>query len=90
MKAILGRVEGRVQGVGFRAFVQQQAANLAVTGYVKNLADGAVEFVLQGDEIAVNRLLNTIKTGPRFSKVTSLNCEEVKPSSGYRQFSITE
>jgi acylphosphatase len=58
-----------VQGVGFRAFVWREAAALGVAGWVRNRADGSVEAVISGDEPSLDRLLDRIGGGPRFSRV---------------------
>ncbi len=63
------RVWGRVQGVGFRAFVWREAAALGVGGWVRNRADGSVETVISADERSLDRLLDRIGEGPRFSRV---------------------
>jgi len=53
MYAVKGFASGRVQGVGFRYFVRRQADSQQLSGYAKNLADGRVEFLLQGEKMAV-------------------------------------
>ena len=62
-------VSGRVQGVGFRNFVQREARKLGVRGYAKNLADGDVEVLAFGDEAAVEELLGFVARGPRWAEV---------------------
>ena len=76
MHSIRGHVSGRVQGVGFRYFVKRHADRLAVYGYAKNLADGRVEFLLQGDKSAVLSVLENIRNGPSYSQVTGVRTEE--------------
>jgi len=56
-RSVKGFVSGRVQGVGFRYFVLRQARSLGLRGYVRNLPDGRVEFLLQGAPDAVARNL---------------------------------
>ena len=58
------RVEGRVQGVGYRAFVEMHAAALGLSGWVRNRRDGSVEAVLQGPEAAVADMLALCRSGP--------------------------
>lgn len=58
------RVEGRVQGVGFRAFVESLADSLDVTGSVWNTRDGAVEGEAFGDETCLERFLTGLRNGP--------------------------
>ena len=77
MYAVKGFVSGRVQGVGFRYFVRRQADTQQLSGYAKNLADGRVEFLLQGDKMAVQLVLEQIRRGPSYAKVTYVEVEEV-------------
>ena len=58
------RIEGRVQGVGYRAFVEIKAAELELTGWVRNRRDGSVEAVLQGPREAVVAMLAHCRKGP--------------------------
>ena len=62
-------VRGRVQGVGFRYFVQRVAAELSVRGYVKNLDDGTVEVYAVGPADKLSQLAGRLWKGPRFSEV---------------------
>ena len=70
-----GTATGRVQGVGFRMFVQQNAMNLGITGWVKNMSDGTVTMELQGPQAAVDRLEAIIREGNYFIKVQSFGLE---------------
>jgi acylphosphatase len=67
------RVEGRVQGVGYRAFVEMRAAELGLTGWVRNRRDGSVEAVLQGSPDAVEAVLDACRAGPPASRVARLD-----------------
>lgn len=58
------RIEGRVQGVGFRAFVEMRANELGLSGWVRNRRDGAVEAVLQGRTEVVEDMLAECSKGP--------------------------
>ena len=73
---VTGFVSGRVQGVGFRYFVMRlaQAENLA--GYVRNLDDGRVQFLLQGEAVAVAKVIERIRIGPTHARVTDLVFED--------------
>jgi acylphosphatase len=79
-------VAGRVQGVGYRYFVLQQAEALGVTGFTRNLADGSVEVVAEGTEDLLDKLGERLREGPAFSSVTGLECEPVAPrgDSGFQ------
>jgi acylphosphatase len=70
------RVKGRVQGVGFRYFVQHNAEALGVRGYVRNEDDGSVFVYAVGHPDAISRLAGAIHTGPRFSEVRHVEEQE--------------
>ncbi|MFN2266139.1 MAG: acylphosphatase [Anaerolineales bacterium] len=81
-------VRGRVQGVGFRAFVVDSGLALGVTGWARNRWDGSVEVVAEGTRDALNTLLADLRRGPRMSNVTELE-QEWEPASGeYKSFGI--
>jgi acylphosphatase len=69
-------VEGRVQGVGFRWFVRQEARRLGLAGWVRNVSDGTVELLVGGEESAVRRLLEHVAVGPDAAEVASVRAEE--------------
>ncbi|MEJ1921052.1 acylphosphatase [Microbacterium sp. KHB019] len=69
MRSVRVVVRGRVQGVGFRWFVRDAATAHAVTGWVRNLRDGAVEAELHGPDAAVQDVLEAIAHGPAGSHV---------------------
>ncbi len=61
---LTARVHGHVQGVGFRFFVRRQASALGLSGFVRNLADGSVEAVAEGQRAALQQFLNELERGP--------------------------
>lgn len=65
-------VQGRVQGVGYRYFVQREADVLGLTGFVRNLPDGNVEVVAEGGEPALAQLEARLREGPSFARVSSV------------------
>lgn len=65
-------IEGRVQGVGFRNWVEQQAANRSLTGWVRNRRTGAVEAVLSGNDAEVGAMIEACRRGPPAARVDSL------------------
>jgi acylphosphatase len=65
-------MRGRVQGVGFRAFVARRALEHGVEGWVRNCRDGSVEAVIAGDRRAVDRLLAACGQGPPGARVDAL------------------
>lgn len=68
-------VSGRVQGVGFRYFAEQQAGKLGVNGYVRNLSDGRVEVYAIGDAQKLEVLRAVLTRGPRMSQVDRVDEE---------------
>jgi acylphosphatase len=72
----LYRVRGRVQGVGFRYFVQRAATELGLTGYVKNLEDGGVEVYAAGGETLLSELERHLWKGPPYSEVRGVDVQE--------------
>src|SRR5579864_530365 len=65
-------VYGRVQGVGFRYFVIEEAQLLGLRGYARNASDGSVEVLAQGPRPALERLLTMLRRGPSAARVTEL------------------
>lgn len=63
------RIHGRVQGVGFRAFVYREARLMEIDGWVRNRRDGTVEALAWGDAAAIDDLLMRIEEGPRYGRV---------------------
>jgi acylphosphatase len=73
MAAIRLVISGRVQGVGFRAFVERQARKRGARGWVRNRRDGTVEALIIGDEAALRELEAACRRGPSFSAVASVD-----------------
>jgi acylphosphatase len=71
-----GYVSGRVQGVFFRQATADHAERLALDGWVRNLSDGRVEVLLEGEEAAVRELAAWLEQGPPKAKVTAVALEE--------------
>ncbi len=79
-------VQGRVQGVGFRRFVERQALALGLTGWVRNAPDGRVEILAAGPEAELGRLTERLRQGPRGSRVHEISCENLEsapPAGGF-------
>lgn len=81
-------VDGRVQGVGFRYFVQAQANQLGLTGWVRNLDDGRVEILAEGEKSEVLNLLDQVRSGPRGSLVSDVKFEWMEPTGNRKYFMI--
>ncbi|PKM26193.1 MAG: acylphosphatase [Gammaproteobacteria bacterium HGW-Gammaproteobacteria-13] len=71
-----GYVSGRVQGVSFRQTTAEQAERLDLDGWVRNLADGRVEVLFEGDETAVIELASWLAQGPQAADVTALELQD--------------
>ncbi|WP_396219609.1 acylphosphatase [Gemmatimonas sp.] len=71
------RVDGRVQGVGFRWYVREHARALALTGWVRNEADGAVVLVAAGEAAMLETFERHLRVGPRDSTVTGIVMREL-------------
>ena len=69
-------IHGRVQGVGFRAFVEDTAERLGLEGWVRNRRDGTVEAVFAGPEQTVAAAIEACRTGPRSARVTNVDVAE--------------
>jgi acylphosphatase len=82
------RVEGMVQGVGFRAFVEQAAIARGLTGWVRNRWDGTVELAAEGPRPDLEDLLRVIRRGPRASTVRSVQIEWQTASNEFPGFMI--
>jgi acylphosphatase len=81
-------VSGRVQGVGFRYYVQDHAAVEGVHGYVRNLPDGRVEALLEGDDESVLRVERALRRGPSGAQVDEVVVETAVPSGRATGFSV--
>jgi acylphosphatase len=81
-------IEGRVQGVGFRMFVVDNAALLGVTGWVRNRYVGDVEVVAEGDRQTLGKLLNYLHVGPRAARVTNVEADWQSASGEFSRFTV--
>jgi acylphosphatase len=81
-------VRGRVQGVGFRWFARKTAERLGLAGWVKNLADGSVEVVAEGDQSALDAFRQALRSGPRGAAVDAVDDLEPVQDGLERPFTI--
>lgn len=79
MKRVHLWISGNVQGVGFRASARRRAKNSNVTGWVKNLEDGRVEAVFEGEEENVAKVMDWAREGPTIASVEDVELEEEEP-----------
>ncbi len=85
MSALHLHIYGRVQGVGFRESMRQQAKRLGITGWVRNCAEGSVEAVIAGDEAAVSAMLHWCRTGPPQARIDKV--EHASTTGNFSSFS---
>ncbi len=86
--AVHARIYGRVQGVGFRFFVQAQARRLGVRGWVRNEYDGSVEVSCEGSAAGVDRFLKQLKKGPPGARVDRVEASPMQYQGLFRGFTI--
>ncbi|HWA20666.1 MAG TPA: acylphosphatase [Devosia sp.] len=72
-KAVRVRITGRVQGVGYRAWTEQEAIARGLRGWVRNRTDGSVEALIAGPESIVDDMLSNFRTGPRMAEVDDVS-----------------
>jgi acylphosphatase len=82
-------IHGRVQGVGFRAFVERRASEHGVYGEVRNTADGGVEVVAEGDPGRLDAFLADLREGPSHARVDHVESRDYEGASRFRRFSIS-
>src|SRR5438477_4829296 len=81
-------VRGRVQGVGFRWFVEREAHMLGVYGWVRNNPDGSVEVLATGTREQLSGLRSRLQNGPRAARVDEVQEKEAQPVTGLKTFRI--
>lgn len=81
-------VSGRVQGVFFRAETQSQALRLNLKGWVRNMSDGRVEILIEGDAADVDRMMAWCHKGPRLSKVEKVDHHDEPFQGTFDDFEI--
>ena len=81
-------ISGRVQGIGYRAWMVEKARELGVSGWVRNRIDGSVEALVAGDTAAVEELLRLCRRGPRLAEVVRIEEDLADPPElfGFRQY----
>lgn len=87
-KRIHAVITGRVQGVGFRSFVEDEADRLGITGWVRNLYSGEVEVIAEGNEDDLKEFCEKISNGPSLSYITDFKLEWLQATAEYSNFNI--
>ncbi len=88
MKRVRAIISGRVQGVWFRASTLEKALEYGVRGTVRNLVDGRVELVAEGEDAGVNQLLRWARNGPPMAAVDSVELEDLPQDKEFTDFRI--
>jgi acylphosphatase len=81
-------VSGRVQGVFFRQHTKDEADRVGVNGWVRNLSDGRVEALFEGEKEKVEEMIQICKRGPPFAKVNDINVSFEDYTGEFKNFSI--
>src|SRR5579864_8949243 len=88
MQELHAWVSGRVQGVGFRYFVIENALSLGLRGYVRNESNGDVEVLAQGNRLVLERLLTVLRRGPSAAYVNEVYVSWGQPGEHLSGFNI--
>lgn len=78
-RTVLVRIEGKVQGVWFRAWTERTAKEQGLSGWVRNRPDGSVQALFSGPGEAVERMLDACRTGPPLARVTEVTADPADP-----------
>jgi acylphosphatase len=81
-------VEGRVQGVGYRAFAQRRAQDRGLTGYTVNLHDGRVKVRVEGDRSRIDEYVRELEVGPPLARIDRVTVTTLPYTGQYRDFSV--
>lgn len=81
-------LSGRVQGVYYRQNTVKQAQKLGLSGWIRNLNDGKVEAVFEGEKENIEKIVNWAKKGPFFARVSSLKIEWQKYKGEFNNFGV--
>jgi acylphosphatase len=88
IRTVHATITGLVQGVGYRAFVERQAAMRGLSGWVRNRSDGSVEAVFAGEAQAVEAILDACRAGPRLAVVEQVAVEDLADRDETRGFRV--
>jgi acylphosphatase len=89
MKKVRVTVTGRVQGVWYRATTCEKAMALGVNGYVRNLVNGDVEFIAEGEDAKVDELVQWAARGPSTAAVDEIHVQEMEYDKEFTDFKVT-
>ncbi len=89
MRAVELKVRGMVQGVGYRYFCQTRATALGLTGWVKNLSDGSVKLLVEGEKSMIEDFIELLHAGPSNANVENINTCWITYTGKFHSFQIT-
>lgn len=81
-------ISGRVQGVGYRASACDKGQQLGINGWVKNMPDGRVEMIIEGEQLKLEQMIAWAKQGPRFADVSHIDISEQSVTGKLSEFQI--
>jgi|UniRef100_A0A7C4YFQ5 acylphosphatase len=81
-------VKGYVQGVGYRFFTERKAKEYGITGWVKNLRDGNVQVVAEGERSIIEEFIKDLKVGPHSASVTDIEIKWEKYTGEFKDFEV--
>ena len=81
-------IRGDVTGVGYRSWTKRIATKMGLSGYVRNVASGQVEAVIEGEEEKVNAMIESCKAGPEVSRVEKVEASWEKMKGEFANFEI--
>jgi len=81
-------VSGHVQGIGYRSFTKKRATEIGLSGFARNLPDGRVEIIVEGDETRIHTFVERLKEGPWGSRVSNTEIRWEKPSTEFTTFEV--
>ncbi len=82
-------IQGKVQGVFYRVHTQQEALRLGLRGWVRNMADGSVEALLEGEPDPIGKMIEWFKKGPPLARVDQVTTKNLPGLSDFKSFEIT-
>ena len=82
-------IHGLVQGVNFRYYTRQKANALGLTGWVRNMSNGNVEVVLEGESDGVRAMITWCHQGPAWAKVTKVDVKNEPFTGEYERFDVS-
>lgn len=87
-KAFRAVIQGTVQGIFFKQYIKDYADKMKIRGFVRDLENGTVEVVAEGEGDSLKDIISKIREGPKHSQIRNVDVEEKKWSGDYKEFKI--